>query len=323
MTCGARRCSWCRRRRRRRALGTPDAPPHMQTQGAAVMAPGGSPTLLSLPDSVLETICSFVLDGPVLSRSTWCTEGCVGGRLKGKAVEAGAPACEPDRAAGLAHGCFWLTLSATPVDCCGAKRAPWHACAPCRSVSHLRQLALTCQRLRAAANSPAVLRTLVASIGRARPPSDDEPASILPALRSLCHFVLHVAAPHVRLLQLELKPQTDMDPAECAEAGMLLGSLLQACSGLEELDLYAKRRLSLPLSSWVGGLTSLRRLVRSTRGLCIVHCERGQHLGWHHTTCPMHSTCIVCRPVQARSPLRSAFPVVWQTLLHTTPARRL
>ena len=53
-----------------------------------------------------------------------------------------------------------------------------------------------------------------------------------------------------------------MMPADWTEAGMLLASLLQACSGLEVLDLMARPGFALTLSAWAGGLTSLRRLVR-------------------------------------------------------------
>lgn len=123
-----------------------------------------------------------------------------------------------------------------------------------------RHVALACRRLRAAANSPAVLHTLTASAGSADDFSGD---TVMRTLRSLCHFVVHVAAPHMQRLKLGLWPADEMESADWLEAGMLLASLLQACSGLEVLEMSAKAGFILTLSGWMGGLTSLRRLVRS------------------------------------------------------------
>ncbi|PRW32676.1 leucine-rich repeat-containing 40 [Chlorella sorokiniana] len=98
---------------------------------------------------------------------------------------------------------------------------------PSRFVAPQRHVALACRRLSAAANSPVVLHRGAADA------------------RNLCM----------------LQRRSDLQPADWSEAGMLLGSLLQACSALEALELFAKGSFNLTLSSWASGLTSLRRLI--------------------------------------------------------------
>lgn len=139
---------------------------------------------------------------------------------------------------------------------------------PCRrNAAPQRHVALVCRRLRAAANSATVLHSLTISISKANPPDGSGPQEFLEPLRSLCHFVQHVAASHVQQLLLTLRPAPNTGPANWTEAGMLLGSLLQACRGLERLELCAKRGFNLTLSSWASVLTALRRLVRTAVGV--------------------------------------------------------
>lgn len=122
-------------------------------------------------------------------------------------------------------------------------------------------MALVCRRLRAAANSAAALDHLSVRVGNAGAPSSIPAAHFLGQLRSLCHFVLHVAAQHLQRLHLDVHPPASLDAGDWAEAGLLIGSLVQACSNLKRLTFELHGGFKWTLSPWASSLTMLRVLV--------------------------------------------------------------
>lgn len=191
----------------------PQKPPSPQV----AMAPGSPATLLSLPDDVLENICCLVLVPEVQPGRRVLVVATDGGKA---AAHLPVVATDGGKAA-HAQPCVAVPYVLLSTGC---------RCRPCRRYAPPpRHVAVACRRLRAAANSPAVLHTLSASVGSPHTFASDD---VLPSLRSLCHFVVHVAAPHVQRLRLGLGPAEEMESADWLEAGMLLASLLQACSGL-------------------------------------------------------------------------------------------